>query len=66
MSEPKSEPASKSSPHERQRQVTVQPQEPVPENGGAPQAPAQPNEKPRPVPPGGKDKRSNQDRDGLD
>jgi hypothetical protein len=67
MSEPKSEPAPNARPGRKpQRQVTVQPQEPVPGEGGPPKQPAHPHKKPRPVPAGGKDKRSNQDRDGLD
>jgi hypothetical protein len=66
MSEHKPEASPQSQPSKPQRQVTVQPQEPVPGKGGPPKQPAHPDKKPRPVPAGGKDKRSNQDRDGLD
>lgn len=47
------------------RQVTVQPQEPAPWQGGPPKQPQKPDKGPRPAPEGEKDERSNKDRDGL-
>lgn len=48
------------------RQVTVQPQEPVPWKGGPPKQPQHPDKGPRPVPAGEQDQRSGRDRDGLE
>jgi hypothetical protein len=47
------------------RQVTVQPQEPVPWKGGPPKQPQHPDKAPRPVREGEQDKRTDKDRDGL-
>jgi len=47
------------------RQVTVQPQEPVPWQGGPPKQPQAPDKAPRPVREGDQDKRTGKDRDGL-
>ena len=47
------------------RQVTVQPQEPVPWKGGPPKQPQDPAKGPRPVRQGEQDKRNDKDRDGL-
>ncbi|HKO94062.1 MAG TPA: hypothetical protein VJU61_23070 [Polyangiaceae bacterium] len=64
MSEPKidrPEPTKQQTP----RQVTVQPQEPVPWQGGPPKQPEHPDKQARPVREGDKDERSGKDRDGL-
>ena len=47
------------------RQVTVQPQEPVPWKGGPPKQPHQADKGPRPVREGDQDKRNPKDRDGI-